>query len=43
MAVFQIQMFSPTLQTNTGVTVIIPTPDSSEMQQPGGMTTLATG
>ena len=37
MAVFQIQMFSPTLQTNTGVTVIIPTPDSSEMQQPGGM------
>ena len=37
MAVFQLQMFSPTLQTNTGVTVIIPTPDSSEMQQSGGM------
>ena len=37
MAVFQIQMFSPTLQTNTSVTVIIPTPDSTEMQQPGGM------
>lgn len=37
MAVFQLQMFSPTLQTHTGVTVIIPTPDSSEMQQSGGM------
>ncbi len=37
MAVFQIQMFSPTLQTNTSVTAIIPTPDSTEMQQPGGM------
>jgi len=37
MAVLNMDFFSPALQTNTQVTIIIPTPDSYEQDIPGGI------